>query len=201
MRPGGAFPLFGADGAYTWFLSRAAPIRDSGGTIVRWFGTCTDISAQVTAEERIRSLNTQLQERLAELEAIMQVLPVGVAVSQDAQSRVVTANSALARILSISPHENIADVMTSTQGLLEFCKDGRPLAPADHLCFAPLSQAKPQAVLSLRFAVPRQINTRPGQRKPAMFDHDNQSAWCGGRYSSTLPTASSLNTSSLNAPI
>ena len=51
---------------------------------LRWFGTCTDISDQIAAEEKIRHLNSQLQQRLAELEAIMQVLPVGVAVSQDA---------------------------------------------------------------------------------------------------------------------
>lgn len=32
-----------ADGAYRWFLARAAPLRDSDGAIGSWFGTCTDI--------------------------------------------------------------------------------------------------------------------------------------------------------------
>src|ERR1700712_3344965 len=94
-----SFPLLSAEGGYTWFLSRAAPIRDSAGNIVRWFGTSTDISAQVTAEEQIRSLNNQLQERLAELEAIMQVLPVGVAVAHDQQGHQVTPNAALSSLL------------------------------------------------------------------------------------------------------
>ena len=62
-----------------WFLSRAVPIRDSHGDIVRWFGTNTDVSRQIAAEEQIRNLNTQLEQRLTELETIMQVLPVGVA--------------------------------------------------------------------------------------------------------------------------
>jgi PAS domain S-box-containing protein len=33
------FPLRGKDGNYRWFLSRAVPIRDAAGKIIRWFGT------------------------------------------------------------------------------------------------------------------------------------------------------------------
>ncbi len=33
------------DGTYAWYLSRAQPIRDEGGNIVRWYGTTTDIDA------------------------------------------------------------------------------------------------------------------------------------------------------------
>lgn len=44
------------DGEYRWFLARATPLRDHEETIVRWFGTCTDIDEQkrlhVTLEER-----------------------------------------------------------------------------------------------------------------------------------------------------
>ncbi|HEX2569309.1 MAG TPA: PAS domain S-box protein [Polyangia bacterium] len=48
------FPLRGKDGEYRWFLSRALPIRDDAGRIVRWFGTNTDITAQREAEETLR---------------------------------------------------------------------------------------------------------------------------------------------------
>jgi PAS domain S-box-containing protein len=47
-------PLLGRDGEYRWFLSRAIPIRDLQGTVVRWFGTSTDISAQIAAEQELR---------------------------------------------------------------------------------------------------------------------------------------------------
>jgi PAS domain S-box-containing protein len=40
------FPLRGADGTYRWFLSRALPIKDSGGRVQRWFGTNTDVTQQ-----------------------------------------------------------------------------------------------------------------------------------------------------------
>ena len=38
------FPLRGQDGQYRWFLSRAVPISNSKGKVVRWFGTNTDIT-------------------------------------------------------------------------------------------------------------------------------------------------------------
>jgi PAS domain S-box-containing protein len=44
------FPLRGKDGEYSWFLSRAVPIFGSHGKLTRWFGTCTDVSRQMSAE-------------------------------------------------------------------------------------------------------------------------------------------------------
>lgn len=44
------YPIKGKDGTYRWFLSRATPIRNSHGKIVRWFGTNTDIDEQVKIE-------------------------------------------------------------------------------------------------------------------------------------------------------
>nr|MBA3538311.1 GAF domain-containing protein [Deltaproteobacteria bacterium] len=38
------FPMRARDGTYRWFLSRALPIRDATGRVVRWFGTSTDIT-------------------------------------------------------------------------------------------------------------------------------------------------------------
>lgn len=48
------FPLRGRDGDYRWFLSRALPIRDEEGKIVRWFGTNTDVTELREAEEALR---------------------------------------------------------------------------------------------------------------------------------------------------
>ena len=46
-------------GRYRWFLGRALPIRDASGKILRWFGTCTDIQGQKSAEEALRRLDKQ----------------------------------------------------------------------------------------------------------------------------------------------
>ncbi|HEY8505291.1 MAG TPA: ATP-binding protein, partial [Gemmataceae bacterium] len=45
-----------ATGGYRWFLTRALPVRDAAGNVVRWFGTCTDIHDQKQAEEAQRFL-------------------------------------------------------------------------------------------------------------------------------------------------
>ena len=124
------FPLLGKEGNYRWFLSRAVPIFDSQGSLVRWFGTSTDISNQISAEEQIRNLNGQLQERVEELEAIMKVLPVGVAISHDPESSVVTANLALSELLGVKPGENIATRIDVTAAH-SFYRDGRRLASGD----------------------------------------------------------------------
>jgi PAS domain S-box-containing protein len=52
-----------ADGEYRWFLSRAVPLRDSGGRIVKWYGISTDIEDRKRAEnerERLRQLEADL---------------------------------------------------------------------------------------------------------------------------------------------
>jgi PAS domain S-box-containing protein len=43
------FPLRGADGSFRWFLSRAMPVHDEDGRVVRWFGSNTDITGQLEA--------------------------------------------------------------------------------------------------------------------------------------------------------
>jgi len=43
-----------SDGVYRWFKTRGVPIRDGGGNIFKWFGTCTDISDLRQAEQALR---------------------------------------------------------------------------------------------------------------------------------------------------
>jgi PAS domain S-box-containing protein len=50
------FPLRGRDGSYRWFLSRAVPIRNPAGKVLRWFGTETDISANREAEKHLAQM-------------------------------------------------------------------------------------------------------------------------------------------------
>lgn len=61
------FPLRAADGSYRWFLSHAIPIRDASGRVVRWFGTNTDVTAQLAAEDALREADRRKDEFLATL--------------------------------------------------------------------------------------------------------------------------------------
>ncbi|KAI9699181.1 MAG: hypothetical protein M1820_007260 [Bogoriella megaspora] len=48
------------DGEWRWMLGRALPFRDDDGTIIRWFGTCTDIHDLVETREAAQQLRAQL---------------------------------------------------------------------------------------------------------------------------------------------
>ena len=65
------------DGAYRWFLVRANPIRNSEDTIIKWFGSCTDIENQKQNQQlleeqilerptQLADVNTRLQEEMLE---------------------------------------------------------------------------------------------------------------------------------------
>jgi PAS domain S-box-containing protein len=78
------FPLRGKDGQYRWFLSRALPIRNAKGRVVRWFGTNTDINDQIEIEEQLHLANAALRHSNEELESFTYV------VSHDLQSPLAT---------------------------------------------------------------------------------------------------------------
>jgi len=54
------------DGAkgFRWYLDRAVPLRDASGTILQWFGTCTDIHDQMLNQQ---SLQEQIRQHTAAL--------------------------------------------------------------------------------------------------------------------------------------
>jgi PAS domain S-box-containing protein len=55
-----------ADGIYRWWWILGAPFRADDGRILKWFGTCTDITERRQAEEKILQLNVELERRVAE---------------------------------------------------------------------------------------------------------------------------------------
>ena len=56
------FPLRSAAGEYRWFLSRAVPVRDAAGRVVRWFGTNTDVEDQRRAEAEAAAARAAAEE-------------------------------------------------------------------------------------------------------------------------------------------
>ena len=61
------FPVRGKDGQYRWFLSRAVPIRDENGRIIRWFGTNTEVTELRELEDALRQADHRKDEFLATL--------------------------------------------------------------------------------------------------------------------------------------
>jgi two-component system NtrC family sensor kinase len=68
------FPLRGKDGSYRWFLSRALPIRNEAGEVVRWFGTNTDVTEQIEAENALR-ISVERQTATADILKVIAASP------------------------------------------------------------------------------------------------------------------------------
>lgn len=92
------FPIRGKDGIYRWFLSRAMPIRDETGRIQSWFGTNTDITDRLEAEEALRDSESRfrLMVESAKEYAIF---------TMDMEGRVINWNTGAERLLGYSEPE------------------------------------------------------------------------------------------------
>ncbi len=59
----------GFDNSYRWHLTRSAPVIDSAGVLVGWYGTSTDIQDFKQAQMQVELLNADLEARVVERSA------------------------------------------------------------------------------------------------------------------------------------
>src|SRR5262249_4304449 len=87
------------DGVYRWFKTRAVALRDSGGKIIKWFGTNTDVDDQMKSEQALR----ESKERLAGI--VSTAMDAIITVDED--RRVVLFNEAAERMFGCPAAEAI----------------------------------------------------------------------------------------------
>jgi PAS domain S-box-containing protein len=95
------FPLRGRDGQFRSFLSRALPIRDEQGSVVCWFGTNTDITAQLEAEQERERLLASEQSARHRAEGILETALDGI-ITIDNEGRIRDFNPAAERMFGRS---------------------------------------------------------------------------------------------------
>ncbi|MEW5850439.1 MAG: CHASE domain-containing protein [Myxococcota bacterium] len=79
------------------------PQLDESGHVDGYVSLVADITPQKQAEARIRALNTDLQRRLDELQTILDVAPVGLAIARDPQCHRIDVNAHISRLLGLPP--------------------------------------------------------------------------------------------------
>jgi PAS domain S-box-containing protein len=94
------------DGEYRWVLDTGIPRFTPEGEFLGYIGSCIDISDRKLAEQEIIQLNQSLNRRIHELETLLEVIPVGIGIAEDAQCQRIRANPTLARQLRITPDAN-----------------------------------------------------------------------------------------------
>jgi PAS domain S-box-containing protein len=81
------YRLRAKDGAYRWFRSRAVPIRDTEGKIVKWYGTCSDIHDSKVLEQSIRDNAIELEKMVDRRTDELRRLSVRLMTAQDQERR------------------------------------------------------------------------------------------------------------------
>jgi PAS domain S-box-containing protein len=132
------------DGEYRWVLNTGIPRFAPEGTFLGYIGSCIDIGDRKQAEEEIVKLNQSLDLRLKELETLLEVIPVGIGIAEDAQCSHIRANPALARQLRIPPNANasLSALPDERPSTFKIYLNGRELA-SDEL---PMQQAAARGV-------------------------------------------------------
>ncbi|MGA7632857.1 MAG: two-component regulator propeller domain-containing protein [Terriglobales bacterium] len=109
----------GCDGAYRWFQTRAVPLRDKRGKIVRWYGVINDIEDRKRAE--------QLQADLAHVNRVSTMGELTASLAHEIKQPIgaaVTNAEACARLLD----RDEPDVPEAREAALEMAKDAKRAA-------------------------------------------------------------------------
>jgi PAS domain S-box-containing protein len=78
------FPLRGADGVFRSFLTRIAPVRDSNGRVMRWFGTNTNVDTLRKEQDLLKESERKFRELAESLPELVW--------TADSQGRIVYVN-------------------------------------------------------------------------------------------------------------
>lgn len=81
------YRLRSRDGTYRWFRSRAVPIRDREGKIVKWYGICSDIHDSKLLEQSMRNSAIELEKMVDRRTGELRRLSVRLMTMQDQERR------------------------------------------------------------------------------------------------------------------
>jgi PAS domain S-box-containing protein len=129
--------LFVIGKGYAWHLSRASPLLDAQGAVVRWYGTTTDIDEQKQREENIRDLMAELNHRSRNLLAVAQAI-----------ARCGVANATTIQQFQVRYSERLLGLAASQDLLTDRNWRGVPLEALVRAQAAPISASREKRFVS-----------------------------------------------------
>ena len=91
-----------------WLSWRGRVVADANGRATQLIGVGMDITPRKEAEIRVSDRRADLERRVSELEVLLALLPVGVAIAEDPLCKKIRANNNLLAILGATPADNIS---------------------------------------------------------------------------------------------
>lgn len=131
-----------ADGSFKWFLSRAVPIRDERGCMIKWFGTSTDVDDHKQAEQALQrsrdELEEKVRERTTELRSLMEDLEKSRDDLRKLASELVLTGERERKRLAVTLHDEVAQTLAAIRMRLDQLQS----IPVDHEYRQAIEQAR-----------------------------------------------------------
>jgi PAS domain S-box-containing protein len=136
--------ISGADGAYRWFLNRSAPLLDERGSIVKWYGTNTDIEDRKQAEDALRRSEAYLSEaqKLSQTGSFSWDVPSGKIRWSDEAYRIFEYYRTIEPSIALVLERTHPDDRASLQRLLERVSSDRQNWSVEHRLMMPDGSVK-----------------------------------------------------------
>ena len=133
------YRIRGADRQYRWFRARAVPLRATDGTILKWYGTCSDIHDSKVLEQSIRDSAIEL-ERMVDLRTVE---------LRRLSSRLMTMQDEERRRIAREIHDGLGQELAAAKMILDgiLSKDG---SPSNRQASADASQLVDRAIQQVR---------------------------------------------------
>jgi PAS domain S-box-containing protein len=118
-----------ADGTVRWILARGDSAYHADGTLLATRGVLMDITDRKHSEAEIQRLNQQLIHRINELQTLFDLLPIGVAIADDPECRVIRANPYMSELIRLPVEANASHSTSADERpLYRLCRDGQEIA-------------------------------------------------------------------------
>ncbi|MGE5612570.1 MAG: PAS domain S-box protein, partial [Bacillota bacterium] len=131
VRTLGELALLRKDGSTIWAILSNNVIYDPQGRYGGALGMFTDITARKRIEAQMEQLNRDLQRKVSELQTLLDIVPMGIAVAEDAQCFSIWGNRTFTQMLGVASNTNLSKSHPASRSILHhrYFRNGREVSP------------------------------------------------------------------------